>query len=353
MTDWKRILRAIAPAARADIIAALVAADDRLMEAEITTPLRIAHFLAQVAAETGGFRLLEENLSYSAERLCAVWPKRFPSLTAAKPFARNPKALAEKVYGNRPNLGNVRPGDGWRYRGGGMLQTTGRANYRAAGFEDDPDRLRQPTSALAAALTYWTDHDCNALADADDLEALRRRVNGGVNGLADARAYLAKVKAAVRTIPAQAKLKALRYPVGAVDGDHGDRTTAAVQLLQRKAGLPVTGELDDGTLAALDTAEPLAVASKNANLARSRTVQGAGVAGTFGFAEVAQSVGELKDQAESAHQQISAGTVFGLVMGALIVAGALYALYARWDDAGRPVPGFLARRFPRLAGAPA
>ncbi len=75
-------------------------------------------------------------------------------------------------------------------------------------------------------------------------------------------------------IPAQAKLKALRYPVGAVDGTDGDRTTAAVQLLQRKAGLPVTGELDDDTLAALGTAEALPVAAKDANLAQSRTVQG-------------------------------------------------------------------------------
>ncbi|MCJ2102476.1 peptidoglycan-binding protein [Methylobacterium sp. E-046] len=349
MTDWKRILPAVAPGARADLIAAFIAADARIAAAEITTPLRLAHFLAQVATETGGLARLEEGLSYTAERLCKVWPARFPTLAAAKPYARNPKALAEKVYGGR--LGNVRPGDGWRYRGGGALQTTGRTNYRAAGFEADPDRLRTPGPALAAALTYWADHDCNALADADDVEALRRRINGGTVGLAECRAYLAKAKAALRVIPAQAKLKALRYPVGAVDGDHGDRTTASVQLLQKKAGLPVTGELDDDTLAALDTAEPLAVPTKDANLAQSRTVQGAGVAGSFGFAEVAQSVSELKDQAESAQAQISAGTVFGFVMGALIVAGALYALYARWDDAGRPVPGFLACRFPKLTGA--
>ena len=178
-------------------------------------------------------------------------------------------------------------------------------------------------------------------------------MNGGVNGLAECRAYLAKAKTALRTIPAQAKLKALRYPVGKVDGDHGDRTTGAVQLLQKREGLPVTGELDDATLAALDNAEPLAPAAKDANLAKSRTVQGSAVAGTLGFGELAQSASELKDQVTEAQAQISAGTVFGLIVGALIVAGALYALYARWDDAGRPVPGFLARRFPRLTGAPA
>ncbi len=349
MTDWKRILPAVAPRARADVVAALIAADDRIAAAEISTPLRLAHFLAQMATESGDFTRLEEDLFYSAERLCQVWPKRFPTLAAAKPYARNPKALAEKVYGGR--MGNVKPGDGWRYRGGGLMQNTGRANYRAAGFEADPDRLRTPAGAIAAALTFWTDNGCNALADADDVEALRRRINGGDNGLPECRAYLAKAKAALRTIPAQAKLKALRYPVGNVDGDHGDRTTGAVQLLQKKAGLPVTGELDDDTVAALDTAEALPVPAKDANLAQSRTVQGAGVAGSFGFAEVAQSVSELKDQAESAQAQISAGTVFGFVMGALIVAGAAYALYARWDDAGRPVPDILARRFPRPAGA--
>ncbi|WP_375455640.1 peptidoglycan-binding protein [uncultured Methylobacterium sp.] len=351
MTDWTRIIRAMAPAARADIVAAFQAADARIATAEIATPARIAHFLAQIATETGGFRRLEEDLSYSAERLCAVWPKRFPSLDAARPYARNPKALAEKVYGGR--MGNTRPGDGYRYRGGGDLQTTGRANYRAAGFEADPDRLRQPAGALAAALTFWTDNDCNALADAGDVAAVRRRVNGGQTGLAECRAYLAKAEAAVRTIPAQARLKALRYPVGAVDGVHDDRTVGAVQLLQRRAGLPVTGELDDATVAALDTAAPLAVAAKDANLGASRTVQGSAASGTVGLGVMFDNAMALKDQAEQAQAQFSAGTVLGFAAGAIIVAGALYALYARWDDAGRPMPARLARRFPHLAGAPA
>ncbi|MCJ2139669.1 peptidoglycan-binding protein [Methylobacterium sp. E-066] len=349
MTDWKRILRAVAPSARADVIAAFITADDRIAAAEISTPLRLAHFVAQMATESGGFTRLEEDLFYSAERLVAVWPKRFPTLAAAKPYARNPKALAEKVYGGR--MGNVQPGDGWRYRGGGLMQNTGRANYRAAGFEADPDRLRTPVGAVAAALTFWADNGCNALADADDVEALRRRINGGDNGLPECRAYLAKAKSALRTIPAQAKLKALRYPVGAVDGEHGDRTTGAVQLLQKKAGLPVTGELDDDTVAALDGAEPLAVPAKDANLARSRTATGSVVAATGGAGVTVADIVGLKDQIDEANGHIQAGTVVGMIVGGLIIAGALYALYARWDDAGRPVPGILARRFPRLTGA--
>ncbi|MCJ2068672.1 peptidoglycan-binding protein, partial [Methylobacterium sp. J-030] len=144
---------------------------------------------------------------------------------------------------------------------------------------------------------------------------------------------------------------ALRYPVGAVDGTHGDRTTGAVQLLQKKAGLPVTGELDDDTLAALDTAEPLAVPTRDANLAQSRTVQGGAIAaGGASFVTVSDIVG-LKDQIDDANGHIQAGTVLGVVVGALIIAGALYGLYARWDDAGRPVPEVLARRFPKLSGA--
>ncbi len=81
---------------------------------------------------------------------------------------------------------------------------------------------------MSAALTFWTDNDCNALADADDVEALRHRVNGGAIGLPECKAYLAKAKVALRVIPAQAKLKALRYPVDKVDGEHGDRTSASL-----------------------------------------------------------------------------------------------------------------------------
>lgn len=196
MTDWKRLIAAVAPKARADIVAAFVAADEPIVAAGITTPVRIAHFLAQVATETGGLVSVEENLSYSAKRLCEVWPKRFPTLASAAPYANNPKALAEKTYGGR--LGNVQPGDGWRYRGGGALQTTGRDNYRKAGFEANPDALRTPAVALATALTFWIDNRCNALADTDDVEAVRRRVNGGLTGIADCRLYLARAKAALR-----------------------------------------------------------------------------------------------------------------------------------------------------------
>jgi putative chitinase len=105
--------------------------NDAMAEFEINTWPRQAAFLANVAHESGECRRTEENLSYSAERLRAVWPGRFPSLDAATPFARAPERLANYVYGNR--LGNTAPGDGWKYRGRGLLQLTGKEAFRKAG----------------------------------------------------------------------------------------------------------------------------------------------------------------------------------------------------------------------------
>ncbi len=163
-----------------------------ISNAGLATPLRVQHFMAQISVETWALTRLEENLNYSAKRLVEVWPKRFPNLATAAPFANNPSALANKVYGGR--LGNVQPNDGWTYRGSGMMQTTGRDNFRAAGHEDDPETLRQPEGALLSALKFWSDHNLNKWADADNLIAVRKIVNGGTNGLSDAKLYLSKAK---------------------------------------------------------------------------------------------------------------------------------------------------------------
>lgn len=189
-------LRQLAPFARADIVAALVAAVPALQAAGISTPLRLAHFLAQVAHETGELARLEENLSYSAARLCQVWPKRFPTLASAKPYASNPRGLAGKVYAGR--LGNRNAADAWAYRGGGAIMTTGLDNYREAGHEHDPDTLRQPGPAVAAAIVFWTKRGLNALADRDDVAAVSLKVNGGTVGLAERKTYLAAAKRAIR-----------------------------------------------------------------------------------------------------------------------------------------------------------
>lgn len=114
----------------------------------IDTPARVAHFLAQVGVESGGLARVEENLSYSAERLMTVWPSRFKTLAAAQAYARNPEALANKVYGGR--MGSTQPGDGWRYRGRGLKQLTGRNNYK-----EYAEAYRVGIAVLVALYLLW------------------------------------------------------------------------------------------------------------------------------------------------------------------------------------------------------
>jgi putative chitinase len=156
----------------------------------VNTPQRIAAFLARISVETGGFTQLEENLNYSAKRLTEVWPSRFPTLAAATPYARNPKALANKVYGNR--LGNPKsgkPNAGWDYRGSGPGQVTGYDNFvtvaRETGIPCDthPSLLREADSGMKAALHLWQKWGLNELADGDQITNISKRWNGGVHGL--------------------------------------------------------------------------------------------------------------------------------------------------------------------------
>lgn len=180
-----RITSATPP--RAALFAAPLAAAMRRWK--IDTPVRQAAFLAQISHESGRLLRLEENLNYSAERLIAVWPSRFRTLEAAQPFARNPEALANNVYGNR--MGNTLPGDGWRYRGRGLKQLTGKNNYAAYSLAADnealtkPDILLQPHFAADSAGWFWHANSCNPLADRRDWQGLTRRINGGTVGLAD------------------------------------------------------------------------------------------------------------------------------------------------------------------------
>jgi len=146
----------------------------------------LSAFLGQILHESDGLTRLEENLSYSAERLTVVWPGRFPTKADAQPYARNPEALANKVYGGR--MGNTEPGDGWKYRGRGPLQVTGRDNYRSVGgivgqdLEAMPELLEQPRFALEACIAWWEDRIPDELLG--DPEKTTRRVNGGLIGLA-------------------------------------------------------------------------------------------------------------------------------------------------------------------------
>lgn len=226
---------------------------------------RLQFFLAQIAHESGGLTIREENLNYSAPRLMAVWPSRFPTLAAAQPYARNPQKLAERTYGGR--MGNTQPGDGWRYRGRGYIQLTGREAYREVGriagldLENNPDLASDPRHAAAVAAAFWTWKKLNPLCDAGDFVTCTRRINGGTIGLDDRRAWLAKVQAAIpwplnapgleRLKALQRALKALDLYDGSIDGIIGKRSRAGLKAFQAQEGLPATGEINQATLEAL------------------------------------------------------------------------------------------------------
>jgi predicted chitinase len=139
-----------------------------------------AAFLAQVAVESRGLQESTENLNYSARRLIEVFPKEFPTLEVAKRYEHYPEAMANRAYAGKN--GNVRNGDGYRYRGRGLMQVTGRDNYRAVGFEDNPEALEQPKGAAAAAAAYWRINRLNERSSRvltrPQFEVITRIING-------------------------------------------------------------------------------------------------------------------------------------------------------------------------------
>ena len=154
----------------------------------------VAGFLAHTSHESGHFARVEENLNYSAQRLMAVWPRRFPTLQRAQHFAHNPEELANEVYGGRMGNGPAASGDGWRNRGRGLIQLTGADNYRAyfaaVGLPDDADRdmILLPHYAADSAGWFWSRAGCNDLMDADDFDGTTQRINGGQVGAKERRA---------------------------------------------------------------------------------------------------------------------------------------------------------------------
>lgn len=163
----------------------------------INTITRISSFIAQTGHESGQYNQLVENLNYSsAQRLMKIWPKRFPNSASAEPYVNNSQRLGSFVYANRLGNGAPSSGDGYRYRGRGILQLTGRSNYHEASKElgvdlvSEPDLLLEPKYAAMSAAWFWSTRGLNALADDktndDDLEdfaEITRRINGGTVGL--------------------------------------------------------------------------------------------------------------------------------------------------------------------------
>jgi putative chitinase len=161
---------------------------------EINTPERQAAFIGQCAHESANFKTLQENLNYSAKGLNATWPSRFPSEAEAQPYHRQPEKIANKVYSGR--MGNLEDGDGWKYRGRGLIQLTGKDNYRLASdalgvdFIADPDLVLTKEYAALTAAWYWNKRGLNKEADAKDFTGMTKKINGGVIGLADRVAHI-------------------------------------------------------------------------------------------------------------------------------------------------------------------
>lgn len=184
---------------------ALIAEEDALRDAGLFVPGQRLHvFLAQLGHESAGLTRTVESLYFTrAETLMAVWPRRFPTVEVATPYLRKTRALAEKVYGGRADLGNTEPGDGARFIGRGFLQITGRANYRLLGerigvdLEVEPELASRPDIAVRLACAYWTMRRINDVCD--DFEAVTRRINGGLTGYEDRLRWLARAKACVAT----------------------------------------------------------------------------------------------------------------------------------------------------------
>ncbi len=213
-TLWPR-----APQATRDAI--IRAISETFRKFDLTTDLRVAHFMAQISHECGGGTIVRENMNYSAERLMQIFGvgRHSAKVTEieARRLAKQPKEIAERVYGlgnskKARELGNTRPGDGWRFRGNGMLQLTGGGNHKRIGdligvnLYDNPEQLENPIISFQVAAAEFKALNCISAADSDNVGLVTRRVNGGSNGLGDRQVWLRKWKSALAAnVPATAQ----------------------------------------------------------------------------------------------------------------------------------------------------
>jgi putative chitinase len=181
---------------------------DRTSASQINTALRLAHFLAQIGNETGDLHAVEENLNYSAQGLIDTWPTLFNVQNAAA-YAHQPEKIANRAYGGRYGNGPEASGDGWKFRGRGMIQLTFKSNYIAYGahchldFVTDPnyDKIAaDPNLSVDVACWFWMAHNLNAIADRDDCIGITRVINGGLIGLPQRQARLTTAKRALGII---------------------------------------------------------------------------------------------------------------------------------------------------------
>ena len=279
-----KLIQSVAFNALPNYLGAIEQSSALLEQRGINTPLRLAHFFAQALLETGGFTVLRESMNYSAPRLLEIFGvnRHSAAITEAEAadLAHDEKRIAERVYGlGNPSkareLGNTQPGDGFLYRGNGVLQMTGRGAHKSIGaacgvdFEANPDLATTADHALKPAVQEWTEKGLNEFADRDDIRTITLRINGGFNGFADRQAWLVKLKkvlAVAGDLPAGAELGSANDDVGLLqadlntlganprleeDGIAGPATTAAVKAFQAAAGLTADGIAGPVTLAAI------------------------------------------------------------------------------------------------------
>lgn len=214
------VVKIVAQKAMPPYRAAFEMSDALFAKYEVNTPLRVGHFLAQTLAETGGLTVTRENMNYSAARMLVIFgaPRHSARITPdeAAILAHHPEQIAERVYGlgnqhKARELGNTQRGDGWRYRGGGIFQTTGRDNYREMGrrcgvdFEGHPEWVLSAEHALKPALCEWDRGKLNSYADKNDLLSISRVINIGnaqtdkiPNGMSDRKIWFNRVWTIVR-----------------------------------------------------------------------------------------------------------------------------------------------------------
>ncbi|PZU95586.1 MAG: hypothetical protein DI527_00830 [Chelatococcus sp.] len=319
----KTQIKALFPNAKSPLVSVIVDHWDEAEAIGITKQRRIADFFAQIGTETGGLTSVSESLNYSVDALLKKFGRHRISEADARRLGRQKsekalsierqRAIANTLYGGewgRKNLGNTKPNDGWDMRGGGMLQTTGRAGYARMGFENNPEALREPLTAFRTALREWDKRGCNARADRGDTKGNRKAINGGAMGLDECLAFRAKamtifppdarparVAALISTnveevevtdpigadpapdIPAevftdadrvklaQQWLRNLNYmPIGAIDGEIGDQTRDAIRSYRAAKGLAPGDFLDFQLMGTLATdTEPRPISEQRAN----------------------------------------------------------------------------------------
>ena len=224
---------------------------------DITTDARIAGFVSQCAHESMDFNAMSENLNYREETLNKVFPRYFgPGKRNAAEYAKNPEKIANYVYMDEfrsSKLGNTQPGDGWRFRGRGLKQLTGRDNYTRFAkdygmtAEEAAAWVETKEGALASALWFWKTNNLNPVADTGNVAALTKKINGGDIGLADRQARYAKAMAALGGKVSAAASVTTAVAETLRRGSKGD----AVKKMQAKLGLTADGDFGPGTEAAL------------------------------------------------------------------------------------------------------